>query len=156
MAKCDTNPLTRSQNACTIYHSRLARHTPQTQGGTKTQGEAPAPAHTRTQRLSPSQRAAHTPPHGSSKSRHLLIPKAPAHPSPNHPGDGRSIDSKQYVGLRDQPTRRTIHPARSSQCYAHSPRIYEPFYAGLARGLRAPSRLHRRSLRRSPPTQRRK
>ena len=154
MVKCDTNPLTKHEHLYYI-HPRLARHTPQTQGGTTTQGEH-HPRPPRTQRPSPSQRAAHTPPHGSSESRHLLIPKAPAHPSPTHPGDGRSIDSKQFVGLRDQPTRRTIHPARSSQCYAHSPRIYEPFYAGLARGLRAPSRLHRRSLRRSPPTQRRK
>ena len=76
----DTNPLTKSKHMYYI-HPRLARHKPQGQGGTTTQWEA-HPRPPRTQRPSPSQRAAHTPPHGSSESRHLLIPKAPAHPSP--------------------------------------------------------------------------
>ena len=69
--KCDTNPLTQAKHMYYI-HLRQARHTPQGQGGTTTQGE-PQPRPPRTQRLSPSQRAAHTPPHGSSESRHLLI-----------------------------------------------------------------------------------
>ena len=69
--KSDTNPLTRLVHMYYI-HPRQARHSPQGQGGTTTQGEA-QPRPPRTQRPSPSQRAAHTPPHGSSESRHLLI-----------------------------------------------------------------------------------
>ena len=72
-----------------------------------TQGEH-QPRPPRTQRPSPSQRAAHTPPHGSSKRRHLLIPKAPAIPSPCPPGDGRC------PGLN--PAQALLREGRRSRC----------------------------------------
>ena len=79
--KSDTNPLTACAHMYYI-HPRLAQSlTLNPKEEPKTQGEH-QPRPPRTQRLSPSQRAAHTPPHGSSKRRHLLIPKAPAIPSP--------------------------------------------------------------------------
>ena len=132
MAKCDTNPLTKAKHLYYI-HPRLASYPPQGQGGTTTQGEH-HPRPPRTQRPSPSQRAALAAPRLKRKppSPHL---KAPAHP-PQPSGDGRSINSKQHVGVRDQPTRRTIHPERSSQRYAHSPAKYNsPPMQGLLRAI---------------------
>ena len=134
MAKCDTNPLTKAKHMYYI-HSRLASYPPQGQGGTTTQGEH-HPRPPRTQRPSPSQRAArYAAPTAQAKAA-ISSPKGPGSPFPQPSGDGRSINSKQHVGVRDQPTRRTIHPERSSQRYAHSPAKYNsPPMQGLLRAI---------------------
>ena len=77
--KSDANPLTLPEHPC--YYPHRSNTHPTISRRNHNPGGIPAPA-PRTQRPSPSQRAAHTPPHGSSESRHLLIPKAPAIPSP--------------------------------------------------------------------------
>ena len=86
--------------ACTTIHAPTSSsHQPKlSQGGTTTQGE-PQPRHPRTQRPSPSQRAVHTPPLGSSERRHLLIPKAPAIPSPT-----QAMEGPQTMLGRPRPT----------------------------------------------------
>ena len=85
--QCDTNPLTRLVHMYYI-HPRLARHTPKPKEEPKTQGEAqPWPrglnvqAHPkgRPTRRPTAQAKAERPP---TEDRHLLIPKAPAIPSP--------------------------------------------------------------------------
>ena len=95
--KSDTNPLTRPEHPC--YYPHRSNTNPTISRRNHNTGGTPAPAHTRTQRPSPSQRAAHTPPLGSSERRHLLIPKAPAIPSPT-----QAMEGPQTILGRPRPT----------------------------------------------------
>ena len=123
MAKCGINPSTRSEHLYYL-HPRLACYTPKPKEELQPRGNhipgprgLNVPAHPKgrpTRRPTAQAKAA------------ISSSKGPGSPSPQPSVDGPSIDSKQHVGLRDQPTRRTIHRARSSQRYAHSTRIYEP------------------------------
>ena len=160
MAKSDINPLTKAKHLYYI-NPRLARHIPKPKGGTHNPGGTTAPAHTRTQRLSPSQRAAHTPPLGSSKRRHLLIPKAPAIPPPTtqamecpqtmlgmpRPGPlpiQRSTSSDAFVPAHCAPVSRVGQP---------TPGLARPSCPCLSRRPRHPStrRMHRDAGYESPP-----
>ena len=67
----------------------------------------PTRPHPRTQRPSPSQRAAHTPPYGTSERGTSAYGGPPSpHPTgsrvpfPDHPGDGGSIDSTRHAPFR--------------------------------------------------------
>ena len=132
--KSDTNPLTKLVHMYYI-HPRLARHSPQGQGGTTTQGEhQPRPTRGLNVPAHPKGRSTRRP--TAQAKAAISSSKGPGSPSPQPTGDGRSIDSKQHVGLRDRPTRRTIHPARSSQRYAHSPaKFNSPPMQGLLRAI---------------------
>ena len=151
--KSDTNPLTLPEHQC--YYPHRSNTNPTISRRNHNPGGTTAPA--------PEDSTSKPIPKGGSHAapRHKQTPPSPLHrgpgsPSPQPSGDGRSIDSKQHVGLRDRPTRRTSHPARSSQRYAHSPRIYGALQCRARQGPSRPRlRLHRRSLRRFPPTQRR-
>ena len=131
--KSDTNPLTPCEQLYYI-HPRLARHSPKPK-------EEPKPR----ENPSPGPRGLNVPAHPKGRSTRrptaqakaaISSSKGPGSPSPQLSGDGRSIDSKQHVGLRDRPTRRTIHPARSSQRYAHSPaKFNSPPMQGLLRAI---------------------
>ena len=134
MAKCDTNPLTKAKHRYYIHHPDWPRQD-------STSKEEPHPKG----------RNSHRRPHGLNVQAHPKVrtsaprlkrkppsphTKGPGSPFPQPSGDGRSINSKQHVGVRDQPTRRTIHPERSSQRYAHSPAKYNsPPMQGLLRAI---------------------
>ena len=133
MAKCDTNPLTKTKHLYYIHSTTGPSHTLNPRrnhnpGGTP----SPAPEDSTSQPI---------PKSGVSRSQAqakaaISSPKGPGSPPPQPSGDGRSINSKQHVGVRDQPTRRTIHPERSSQRYAHSPAKYNsPPLQGLLRAI---------------------
>ena len=77
--KSDTNPLTLPEHPC--YYPYRSNTTPTISRRNHNTGGTPATAHTRTQRPSPSRGSASAVP-GSSKRRHLLIPKAQAHLPP--------------------------------------------------------------------------
>ena len=141
--KCDTNPLTACRTSV-LYSPPTGQSPTLNPRRNHNPGGTPAPAHPRTQRPSPSQRAALAAPRLKRKwnirLRRAAISssKGLGSPSPQPSGDGRSIDSKQHVGLRDQPTRRTSHTARSSQRYAHSPRIYGALQCRARQGPSCP------------------
>ena len=138
--KCDTNPLTLPKHTCYYPHRSNTNLTISRRN--QKPREAPE-TQQRTQRPSPSQRPSRRPAAqaGTSasggKRRHLLFPRAPAHPSPYPSGDGRSTILNGMSLAKD--------PCRNS-----------PAHAGLnTRASRPLENLPRRSLRRSPYTQRR-
>ena len=96
--KSDTNPLTRPEHPC--YYPHRSNTNPTISRRNHNTGGTPAPAHTRTQRPSPSQRAAHTLPLGSSERRHLLIPKAQAHLPPPRRWKAHRLSSASPVQRR--------------------------------------------------------